>query len=30
MHTERYGIRRAQALTPRESLERLEKSLGEL
>ncbi|MFF5391330.1 helix-turn-helix domain-containing protein [Streptomyces sp. NPDC013012] len=30
MYTERYGIMRAQALTPRESLEFLEKLLGEL
>ncbi|MEU4062068.1 helix-turn-helix transcriptional regulator [Streptomyces wedmorensis] len=30
MYTERYGIIRAQALTPRESLERIEKMLGEL
>ncbi|MFB7027672.1 MULTISPECIES: helix-turn-helix domain-containing protein [unclassified Streptomyces] len=29
-YTERYGIIRAQALTPRESLERIEKMLGEL
>ncbi|MEU0399071.1 helix-turn-helix transcriptional regulator [Streptomyces sp. NPDC006197] len=30
MYTERYGIIRAQALTRRESLERIEKMLGEL
>ncbi|MER5739471.1 MULTISPECIES: helix-turn-helix transcriptional regulator [unclassified Streptomyces] len=30
MYSERYGIMRAQALTPRESLEHLEKLLGEL
>ncbi|MFI8518867.1 helix-turn-helix domain-containing protein [Streptomyces sp. NPDC085481] len=30
MYTERYGIIRAQALTPQESLERIEKMLGEL
>ncbi|MGW3386402.1 helix-turn-helix domain-containing protein [Streptomyces cinereoruber] len=30
MYTERYGIMRAQALTPRESLEFIEKLLGEL
>ncbi|MFI9112398.1 helix-turn-helix domain-containing protein [Streptomyces venezuelae] len=30
MYTERYGIIRAQALTPRESLELIEKMLGEL
>ncbi|MFB7936012.1 helix-turn-helix domain-containing protein [Streptomyces sp. NPDC056049] len=30
MYSERYGIMRAQALTPRESLEHLEKMLGEL
>lgn len=30
MYTERYGIIRAQALTPRESLEFIEKMLGEL
>ncbi|WP_309057469.1 helix-turn-helix transcriptional regulator [Streptomyces sp.] len=30
MYTERYGIIRAQALTPRESLEWIEKMLGEL
>ncbi|MFF0556260.1 Scr1 family TA system antitoxin-like transcriptional regulator [Streptomyces sp. NPDC004266] len=30
MYNERYGIIRAQALTPRESLERIEKMLGEL
>ncbi|WP_435974630.1 helix-turn-helix domain-containing protein [Streptomyces sp. Qhu_M48] len=30
MYTERYGIIRAQALTPHESLERIEKMLGEL
>lgn len=30
MYTDRYGIIRAQALTPRESLEWIEKMLGEL